>query len=57
MDMNGKMNKYDMMKKTTKMKTKKHTMAMNYTCPMHSEVTSDKPGKCAKWRMDLVVNK
>ncbi|MCL5105270.1 MAG: hypothetical protein M1133_14325 [Armatimonadetes bacterium] len=24
-----------------------------YTCPMHPEVTSDKPGKCSKCGMDL----
>lgn len=28
-----------------------------YTCPMHSEVTSDKPGKCPKCGMTLEVNK
>lgn len=37
-------------------KTKK-TMAATYTCPMHPEVTSDKPGKCPKCGMDLVVKK
>jgi hypothetical protein len=25
-----------------------------YTCPMHPEVTSDKPGTCPKCGMDLV---
>jgi hypothetical protein len=25
-----------------------------YTCPMHPEVTSDKPGRCPKCGMDLV---
>lgn len=25
-----------------------------YACPMHPEVTSDKPGKCSKCGMDLV---
>jgi hypothetical protein len=24
-----------------------------YTCPMHPEVTSDKPGKCPKCKMNL----
>ena len=28
-----------------------------YTCPMHPEVTSDKPGKCSKCGMDLVKSK
>ncbi|MFV8361009.1 heavy metal-binding domain-containing protein [Flavobacterium sp. LS1P3] len=28
-----------------------------YTCPMHPEVTSDKPGKCPKWRMNLMEKK
>jgi membrane fusion protein, copper/silver efflux system len=28
--------------------------AVVYTCPMHPEVISDKPGKCPKCGMDLV---
>ena len=38
----------------------KHNMSkqqadkMKYSCPMHPEVTSDKPGKCSKCGMDLV---
>ena len=28
-----------------------------YTCPMHPEVQQDKPGKCPKCEMDLVVKK
>src|SRR3989344_4347309 len=28
---------------------------MKYTCPMHPEVSSDKPGKCPKCGMDLVM--
>ena len=27
---------------------------ITYTCPMHPEITSDKPGKCHKCEMDLV---
>ena len=28
-------------------------ISTNYTCPMHPDVTSDKPGKCSKCGMDL----
>jgi transcription initiation factor IIE alpha subunit len=28
----------------------------NYTCPMHPDVTSDKPGKCSKCGMDLTLS-
>ena len=28
--------------------------AISYTCPMHPEVNSDKPGQCPKCGMDLV---
>lgn len=28
-----------------------------YICPMHPEVTSDKPGNCSKCGMDLVLKK
>jgi len=27
-----------------------------YSCPMHADVTSDKPGKCSKCGMDLKKN-
>jgi membrane fusion protein, copper/silver efflux system len=30
------------------------TVATVYTCPMHPEVTSDKPGNCPKCGMELV---
>ena len=29
------------------------TVADTYVCPMHADVTSDKPGKCSKCGMDL----
>jgi uncharacterized paraquat-inducible protein A len=39
-------------------KEKKKTMAMKtYTCSMHPEVSSDKPGKCPKCGMDLIEKK
>ena len=44
MEMSGKMCT-DKMKKMA---------AMTYTCPMHAEVTADKPGKCPKCGMNLV---
>ncbi|MEI6087221.1 MAG: heavy metal-binding domain-containing protein [Bacteroidota bacterium] len=31
--------------------------AKKYSCPMHSEITSDKPGKCSKCGMDLKTSK
>ncbi len=34
--------------------TQKGKNAVTYTCPMHPEVTSDKPGKCPKCGMELV---
>ncbi|MEO7533502.1 MAG: DUF6799 domain-containing protein [Ferruginibacter sp.] len=47
MDMNGKMC-------TDKMKEMSAAM---YSCPMHPEVTSNKPGKCSKCGMALVKKK
>ncbi len=41
-----------------KMKTSKvPSEKMKYSCPMHSDVTSDKAGKCSKCGMDLVLSK
>ena len=60
MDMDGKLDKCSMMGKDMKSGTKMSkdkTAVMSYTCPMHSEVTSDKPGKCPKCGMDLVEKK
>jgi hypothetical protein len=31
--------------------------ATGYTCPMHPDVTSEKPGQCPKCGMNLVPNK
>lgn len=47
-------------KKSEKMnQTKKATKesAVLYTCPMHPEVKSEKPGKCPKCGMDLIKKK
>jgi hypothetical protein len=49
MDMNGKMKKCDMMHK----KHDGDKKATTYTCSMHPEVNSDKPGKCPKCGMEL----
>ena len=60
MDMEGKMEMCSMMNKdsksTNEMNSKTHDMA-NYACPMHPEITSDKPGKCSKCGMDMVEKK
>lgn len=34
--------------------TSVHTAGTTYTCPMHPEVISDKPGTCPECKMDLV---
>jgi hypothetical protein len=50
MDMDhSKMN----MKKKDSMKMKHDKMASTYTCPMHADVKSDKPGECPKCGMEL----
>ena len=33
------------------------TVKLKYSCPMHPDVTSDKPGKCTKCGMDLKLSK
>src|SRR6266540_848698 len=40
-----------------KMKTSKQkSERVKYSCPMHPDVTSDKPGKCTKCGMDLALS-
>lgn len=41
----------------TPKKTETKAPAVKYTCPMHPEVIMDKPGKCPKCGMTLVVKK
>lgn len=48
MDMSGKIEKCDKMK---------HEKSVVYTCTMHPEITSDKPGNCSKCGMELVKKK
>ena len=49
MYMNGKMGKCE--------NNMKHEKSLTYTCSMHPEVKSDKPGKCPKCGMDLIEKK
>nr|WP_294791081.1 heavy metal-binding domain-containing protein [uncultured Mucilaginibacter sp.] len=42
---------------TTKTKKVKPAPKVQYTCTMHPEVISDKPGKCPKCGMTLVEKK
>jgi histidinol phosphatase-like enzyme len=38
-------------------KNEKNEVTKTYTCPMHPEVKSDKPGKCPKCGMNLIEKK
>lgn len=40
-----------------KQSTTKEVTKVQYTCPMHAEVISDKPGDCPKCGMALVEKK
>ena len=42
-------------KKGTNAAQSKEVTKVKYTCPMHPEVTSDKPGECPKCGMELVL--
>ena len=53
MEMSGKMCGAKM-KKMMKNKSIKQMAMMDYSCPMHPKVVSNKPGKCSKCGMALV---
>ena len=38
-------------------KSKPNVVQVQYSCPMHPEVVSNKPGKCSKCNMDLTLSK
>ena len=44
-------------KEETSKNGKSTTVMASYTCPMHPEVKSSKPGKCSKCGMDLTLSK
>lgn len=49
-----KKNKTRMLLYSTKSGLQENMVAAAYTCLMHLEVNSDKPGKCPKCGMELV---
>ena len=48
---------YDALPDCCKYERTAQAMVADYTCPMHSDVHSDKPGKCPKCGMALVEKK
>lgn len=44
----------DLLLHNVKQGSQENMSAGTYTCSMHPEVTSDKPGKCPKCGMELV---
>jgi Cu(I)/Ag(I) efflux system membrane fusion protein len=43
--------------KSESTETKKNEAKVEYTCPMHPDQISDKPGTCSICKMDLVEKK
>ena len=49
-----KKNRNELLLHSVKPGSQENMSSGNYTCTMHPEVKSDKPGKCPKCGMDLV---
>ncbi len=51
-----KKNKNELLLHSVKQVSQDNMSSGTYTCTMHPEVKSDKPGKCPKCGMELVKN-
>ncbi len=49
-----KKNQNELLLYSAKQGSQENMSSGNYTCPMHPEVKSDKPGKCPKCGMELI---
>jgi len=52
-----KKNKNELLLHSVKQGSQQNMSSGTYTCSMHPEVKSDKPGKCPKCGMDLIEKK
>ena len=53
----GNQNSVSLSNQKTATKNQNTTTKKSYTCSMHPEVISDKPGKCPKCGMELIEKK
>jgi len=53
----GNQNSGSLSNQTTATKNQNMQATKTYTCSMHPEVISDKPGKCPKCGMELIEKK